>query len=67
MKIVAVGLLGGAAAWAQCSMCRTAAAAQGGAASKSMDVAIVILLAPAVALFCGIFTGIFRSASKPNE
>jgi hypothetical protein len=67
MRLVSIGLLACAGAWAQCSMCRTAAAAQGGAASKSMDLAIAVLLAPAVVLFCGIFAGIFRRSSEPHE
>jgi ribose/xylose/arabinose/galactoside ABC-type transport system permease subunit len=64
MKLAAIALLASGAAWAQCSMCRTAAAAQSG---HAMDVAIVVLLAPAVVMFCGIFVGIFRSTSKTDE
>jgi hypothetical protein len=41
--------------FAQCSMCRAAAAAQGPEAAKALNEAILILLLPAVALFCGAF------------
>ncbi len=45
----------GAPCLAQCSMCRTAAASQGAGAAGALNAAIVILLVPALALFCGIF------------
>jgi hypothetical protein len=41
--------------FAQCSMCRAAAAAQGPEAARALNEAILILLLPAVALFCGAF------------
>jgi hypothetical protein len=53
-----------AAAAAQCAMCRTAAAAQSGAGAQAMDRAILVLLGPAVAMFCGIFISIFRNVPK---
>ena len=68
MKWTLIGMLACGSARAQCIMCRTAAAAQSGGASHAMDRAILILLGPAVVLFCGIFLGIFRSrASAADE
>jgi hypothetical protein len=67
MKIAASGLLMAAAAWGQCSMCRTAAAAQGAAAGKTLDHAVLILLVPAVTLFAGVFLAAFRIGSSHDE
>jgi hypothetical protein len=57
-----MAILAGASLWlipetsAQCSMCRTAAAQANG-----IDKAILVLLVPAVVLFCGTFLIAFRS------
>jgi hypothetical protein len=64
MKLITTLFVAAATASAQCVMCRTVAAAQSGAASHAMDKAIVVLLGPAVALFCGIFVTIFRNMPK---
>lgn len=57
----AIGLfLAAGAALAQCPMCRNAAAAQGPEAAGALDLAILVLLAPAVALFCGVYYFSFR-------
>jgi hypothetical protein len=47
-------------------MCKTAAAAQGAQAAQAMDYAILILLFPAVGLFCGLFLMAFRSRNAPS-
>lgn len=60
-------LAGCAPAWAQCSMCRTAAAAQEAGAAQALDAAIVVLLVPAVALFTGVFLFAFRSDAASRE
>ena len=65
MRTLVAGMLASSIASAQCSMCRTAV--QGGAAARTFDYAVLILLVPAVGLFCGIFTGIFRSSSDRHE
>ncbi len=59
--IVAGMLAGSAPMAAQCSMCRTAAAAQDALAAQALDAGIVVLLVPAVALFTGVFLLAFRS------
>lgn len=64
----AIGLLLAAgAALAQCPMCRNAAAAQGPEASRALDLAILVLLAPAVALFCGVYYFSFRYRNGGEE
>jgi len=67
MRLISAIFLACAAASAQCIMCRTAAGAQPHGASDAMDKAIVILLAPAVAMFCGIFVAIFRHVPKNGQ
>jgi hypothetical protein len=67
MKIAASLVWMAAAAWGQCSMCRTAAAAQGASAGKTLDHAVLILLVPAVTLFAGVFLTAFRIGSGQNE
>jgi hypothetical protein len=60
MRVI-VGLLACAhLAIAQCSMCRTAAAAQG-AQSAALDTAILVLFLPAVTLFAAIIVLTVRS------
>jgi hypothetical protein len=59
MKLAIGSLLSGTAAFAQCSMCRTAAAANG-ASAKSLDLAVVVLFVPAMCLFCGVMLTAYR-------
>jgi hypothetical protein len=60
MKTAIVLSMAAGAALAQCPMCRNAAAAQGPQAAGALDLAILVLLAPAVALFCGVYYFSFR-------
>ncbi len=62
LTTVLASALAAAPAWAQCSMCRTAAAAQGPAAARAMNTGVLLLLTPAVALFSGIFALAFWCA-----
>ncbi len=55
-------LLADGRAWAQCSMCRTALETQGPNAAITVNLAILVLLFPAVALFSGVFVVAFRTA-----
>lgn len=64
MRTAIAGVLTAAAGWAQCSMCRTAASQQGAAGAKAMNSAILILLVPAVAMFCGVFAIAIRAGTK---
>jgi hypothetical protein len=59
----AMWLLADGRAWAQCSMCRTALESQGPHAAGVVNLAIVVLLFPAVALFTGVYYVAFRSAN----
>jgi hypothetical protein len=45
---------------AQCPLCRTAASAHDEAAQKALDLAIIVLLIPAVSMFCGVYYVTFR-------
>ena len=55
-----------AAALAQCSMCRTAAA-QNAHAAKTINTAILILLLPALALFSSVFLLAFRRSGADES
>ena len=63
----AMWLLAGSRAWAQCSMCRTALESQGPNAASTVNLAIVILLFPAVLLFSGVIITAFRSANPAGS
>jgi len=63
----AIGLLAGGRAWAQCPFCRSALETQGPNAASSINLAIVILLFPAVLLFTGVFVTAFRSAKAASS
>jgi hypothetical protein len=66
MKVL-ISILGAAApALAQCSMCRTAAAAQGPSAMHAMNMAVLLLLLPALALFSGMFVLAFWYARRTS-
>ena len=67
MRALAVMLVCQAAAWAQCAMCRTAAAAQGPEATSALNLAILILFLPAVGMFCGVYILSFRYKNSAAE
>jgi hypothetical protein len=50
---------------AQCPMCRSAAAAQPPKAAKALNLAIVIMFVPALALFSSVILLSFRYRSTP--
>ena len=45
---------------AQCALCRTALQGAGEATARTMNLAILVLLVPPVAIFCAIFAAAFR-------
>lgn len=45
---------------AQCAMCRTALEDGGGATARTMNLGIIVLLIPPVAIFCTIFAVAYR-------
>ncbi len=63
----AMFLLADGRAWAQCSMCRTALESQGPHAAGVINLAILVLLFPAVALFSGVYYVAFRSANPAQS
>ena len=54
-------------ALAQCSMCWTAAAAQGHGAAHALNTGILLLLLPALSLFCGVFALAFWYARRGGD
>jgi hypothetical protein len=66
MKAAIVGLLASTAAFAQCSMCRTAAASNV-ALTRSLDSAVLILFLPAMCLFCGVMLTAYRGNRNRDE
>jgi hypothetical protein len=64
-RVAPVALLT-ARGWAQCSMCRTAAA-QNPHAADTINTAIFILLLPALILFSAVFLLAFRSAGGASD
>ena len=65
--LAALSLLAGGSAWAQCPMCRMALETQGPHAAGVVNIAIVVLLFPAVALFTGVYFVAFRTAKAVDS
>lgn len=60
----ATALVATAPAFAQCAMCRTAVASQGAEVAKTIDFAIIILLLPAVGMFCGVYFYAYKNRNS---
>lgn len=54
-------------ALAQCPMCRTAMEHGGEAAARTLNIGIVVLLVPPVALFCSIFAVAYKKVKGEEE
>jgi hypothetical protein len=69
LAAVAVVLAAGQGVSAQCAMCRTALAGVPEAArlSARLNLAVLVLLVPPVAIFCGIFYAVFRQRKSRGE
>jgi multisubunit Na+/H+ antiporter MnhG subunit len=53
---------------AQCAMCRTAVEnAGGGNLAKSLNLGIIVLLIPPVAIFCVIFATAYKHRKAPSD
>lgn len=61
--LAAMLLLADGRAWALCSMCQTALESQGPHAADMVNLAILVLLFPAVALFSGVYWVAFRNSN----
>jgi hypothetical protein len=68
LALAALAALQPVAALAQCPMCRTAIDHAGGAAARTLNFGIVVLLIPPVAIFCSIFAVAYKKVKgEDNE
>lgn len=51
----------------QCALCRTALEGAGEATARTMNLGIVVLLIPPVAIFCAIFAVAYRKGRDAGE
>jgi hypothetical protein len=54
-------------ATAQCALCRTALKGAGESAARAMNLGILVLLVPPVAIFCALFAALRRSGRGDGE
>ncbi|MDQ3745322.1 MAG: hypothetical protein M3444_13145 [Acidobacteriota bacterium] len=66
LSLAALAALQPAGALAQCPMCRTAVE-HAGAAARTLNFGIVVLLVPPVAIFCSIFAVAYKKVKIENE
>ena len=66
---VAILLAAGQTVSAQCAMCKSAIAGAPEAArlSARLNLAVIVLLIPPVAIFCGIFYAVFKQKSRDES
>ena len=62
-----LALLNAPAVLAQCAMCRTALESTGGGLAKSLNLGIIVLLIPPVAIFCVIFATAYKNRKAPSD
>jgi hypothetical protein len=57
------------AALAQCAMCKAAVASSADSASRAngMNLAVIVLLIPPLAMFCAFFVAAYRFRKAPGE
>jgi hypothetical protein len=67
LALAALAALQPASALAQCPMCRTALDHGGGAAARTLNIGIVVLLVPPVAIFCSIFAVAYKRVKGEDE
>jgi hypothetical protein len=67
MRLAGTILLVASTLAAQCSMCRTAVAAQNAQAIESVNHAILILFVPAIFLFSSVFVLAFRHGRREDD
>jgi heme/copper-type cytochrome/quinol oxidase subunit 2 len=66
LALAAASLWAGAAG-AQCALCRSALEGAGDAAARAMNLGILVLLVPPVAIFCTIFAVAIRRKPGGEE
>jgi hypothetical protein len=64
---VALILLSASDASAQCALCRTALENGGEATARTMNLGIIVLLIPPVAIFCTIFAVAYRKGKGADD
>ncbi len=69
LTVLALLALSQAQAWAQCAMCRTAleGSSSGAAMAKSLNLGIIVLLIPPVAIFCAIFITAYKHGKTSDD
>ena len=69
LAAAAILLAAGPTVSAQCSLCRSALAGAPEAAKLSarLNLAVLVLLIPPVAIFCGIFYAVFRQRKSRED
>jgi len=70
LRILYTGVLAivlAAPGWSQCVLCRQAAEAYGTAGAKALNTAIIVLFAPAVAIFSMVYFSAFRGRPKDED
>jgi hypothetical protein len=55
------------ATWAQCAMCQTSAANVDPGGVKYLNYAVVLLVAPPAAIFCGFFYAAYKRRDPPDN
>ena len=58
---------GGAPALAQCAMCKASAAGLDDAGARNLNLAVLVLLCPPVAIFCAIAVVAYRHRQPPGD
>jgi hypothetical protein len=66
LAVLALTLVAPVAAWAQCAMCKTAAENMDPAGIKYLNIAILLLLVPPAAMFCGFFYLAYKRRDPPT-
>lgn len=64
---LAAALLGAGEAGAQCPLCRTALEGASAATARAMNLGILVLLVPPVAIFCALFAALRRKPEGEEE
>ena len=63
----AAAMLWAADGQAQCALCRTAVEGAGRSAARAMNLGILVLLVPPVAIFCAIFAIAYKKGKGSSE
>jgi hypothetical protein len=67
LLLAAVAVLTPAAHAQGCAMCAATASQASAQGKHALNVGILILLAPTLAIFCGVFFFVWRSKEPPNS